>query len=274
MSENEPGDASDRGLGRERQSGLSLPRDETRGRPTGARTGRPGGVFDRLRGAAAVDESVVARWFIPVALLLIVLFVVNIGMYISQNNELTARQDEIAALRQQVEASVNSDRDPALDRIRASVERLGTRLAAIEQMNTDLQALQTEVARQHEAIEALSGRMDAIEQASAGSGDTDSDAGRSDDSGSQSAGTTDQSGSGGEWVINLITVADRASAESMQNRLGNMEIHSRIETITRDGKSLHRVVVPGYESQEAAADAAPGLKDRLELSGDPWIARE
>lgn len=273
MSENESGDAHDRGLGRERQSGLSLPRDESRGRSTGARSGRPSGVYDRLRGATAVDESVVARWFIPVVLLLVVLFVVNISMYISQNNELTAWQSEIAALREQVEASGNNDRDSEIDRIRASVEGLGTRLAAIEQMNTDLQALQTEVARQNETIEALSGRMDAIEQASAGSGGTGSDAGSSDDSGSQSAGTADQSG-GGKWVINLITVADRASAESMQKRLGNMEIDSRIETITRDGKSLHRVVVPGYDSQEAAADAAPGLKDRLELSGDPWIARQ
>lgn len=33
-------------------------------------------------------------------------------------------------------------------------------------------------------------------------------------------------------------------------------------------------VVPGYPSQDAAADAAPGLKDRLELPGDPWIVRE
>lgn len=271
MSENEPGDDQNQGFGREGKSGLSLPRDEAQGRrPTGARPRRNSGIYDRLRGAAEVNEGAVGRWFIPVVAILILLFIVNIGMYVSQSNELAAWQREIAALREQVDASRTTDPGAEIERLRSSVADLDGRLSSIEAADADLEAMQAELAGQNEAIESLRSQVEEMEQAAAQSG---SAAAGAEESGSQSAGTSGQS-DGGEWVINLITVRDRASAERMQERLGNMEIDSRIETIDRDGTAMHRVVVPGYQTQDAATDAAPGLKDRLELPGDPWIARQ
>lgn len=274
MNENEPGDDQNQGFGREGKSGLSLPRDEAQGRrPTGARPRRNSGVYDRLRGAAEVNEGTVGRWFIPVVAILVLLFIVNIGMYVSQSNELAAWQREIAALREQVDASRGNSPGAEIERLRSSMTDLDARLSSIETADADLEATQAELARQNESIESLSSRMDEMEQTSARTGSEAADAAGAEESGPQSAGTSGQS-DGGEWVINLITVRDRASAERMQERLGNMKIDSRIETIDRDGTAMHRLVVPGYPSQDAAADAAPGLKDRLELPGDPWIARE
>lgn len=274
MNENEPGGDQNQGFGREGKSGLSLPRDEAQGRrPTGARPRRNSGVYDRLRGAAEVNEGAVGRWSIPVVAILVLLFIVNIGMYVSQSNELATWQREIAALREQVDASRTDDPAAEVERLRSSVADIDGRLSSIETADADLEAMQDELARQNEAIESLSSQIDEMEQTPARTESEPADAAGAEESGSQSAGASGQSGDG-QWVINLITVRDRAAAERMQERLGNMEIDSRIETIDRDGTAMHRVVVPGYQTQDAATDAAPGLKDRLELPGDPWIARQ
>jgi hypothetical protein len=53
-----------------------------------------------------------------------------------------------------------------------------------------------------------------------------------------------------------------------------MGVDSRIDEITRDGRTLYRVVVPGFETHDQARAAAPDLKSRLELPGDPWIAEQ
>lgn len=274
MNENKPGDDQNQGFGREGKSGLSLPRDEAQGRrPTGARPRRSSGVYDRLRGAAEVNQDAVGRWFIPVVAILVLLFIVNIGMYVSQSNELAAWQREIAALREQVDASRSVGPGAEIERLRSSMTDLDARLSAIETADADLEAIQADVARQNEAIESLSSRVDEMEETPAGTGSEPADAAGAEESGSPSAGAADESGDD-QWVINLITVRDRAAAERMQERLSNMEIDSQIETIDRDGTAMHRVVVPGYQTRDAATDAAPGLKDRLELPGDPWIARQ
>lgn len=274
MNENEPGGDQSQGPGREGKSGLSLPRDEAQGRrPTGARPRRSSGVYDRLRGAAEVNEAAVGRWFIPVVAILVLLFLVNIGMYVTQSNELAAWQREIATLRGQIDAARTDDPGARIEQLRSSMADLDARLATMETADVDLEAIQAELARQNEIIESLSSRMDELEQTPAPADSEADDTAGADESDPQSAGASGQSGDG-QWVINLITVTDRASAARMQERLGNMDIDSRIETIDRDGTAMHRLVVPGYPTRDAAADAAPGLKDRLELPGDPWIARE
>lgn len=268
MSENESRDDQDPGFPREGKSGLSLPRDDTGSRPTGPRARRDAGLYDKLRRAGQASEDTVARWFVPAAALVVLLFIVNTAMYFSQSSELSAWQSEVAALRQQLDSSANQDLRPEIERIGASVEDLGTRLDAIEDTAAEVKSLRTELARVDKRIEALGGRVDELEQASSDSGGTADSA-----SGSQAPQAAAQAAEG-EWVINLITVSDPAAAEGVRKRLDGMGVESRIEAVTRDGKSLHRVVVPGYESLDAARSAAPDLKNRLELSGDPWIARQ
>lgn len=273
MSENRTGDDQGQGFARDGKSGLSLPRDGAENRATGPRPRRKAGVFESLRRAGSVHESVAARWFVPAAALLLVLFIVNAAMYFSQSSELSALQSDVAALRTQLETSRNNDPGPELDRILASVESLGARLGSVEEMTSGIQSLQEEFAAQNDRIEALGSRIDELEQAVDQSGGAASGSDSSETSGSQASGVSGSSG-GGEWVINLITVSDRASAEQVVTRLNEMGVDSRIEPTTRDGKSLHRVVVPGFQSRDEARNAVPGLKDGLELSGDPWIARQ
>lgn len=273
MSENEPGDDQGQGFVREGKSGLSLPRDGAENQATETRPRSKASVYEKLRHAGSMNESVVARWFAPVAVLLVILFIVNAAMYFSQSSELAAWKSEVAALRTQLETSRSNDPGPELDRILASVEGLDARLGSVEERTAGIQALQEELAAQNDRIEALGSRIDGLEQSPDESGSTASGSGSGETSGSQPAEASGQSGDG-EWVINLITVSDRASAEQVVKRLDEMGVDSRIEPTIRDGKSLHRVVVPGFQSHDQARNAVPSLKDGLELSGDPWIARQ
>lgn len=273
MSENESGDDPEQGYGRQGKIGLSLPREDAGDRATGSRPRRGAGVYEKLRRGGGASESAAARWFIPAAALVVILLIVNAAMYFSQSSELSAWKSEIAALRNELEASRGSSPGPELDRVVASVDSLDTRLQSVEDALAGIEALREDVATQNERIEALGGRIDEIEQAASASGGAAPQAGGSEAPDSQPAQSSGQSGDG-EWVINVITVSDRASAEQVVKRLDDMGVDSRIEPTTRDGKSLHRVVVPGFQSQDQARGAVPGLKDGLELSGDPWIARQ
>lgn len=264
MSENESGDSRDQGFAREGKSGLSVSREEAGNRSSRPRSHRPPGTFEKLQWAIQGDQDVVARWFIPVAALIFVLLIVNTVMHLSRGEELDTLQREVTALRSQAEASNNSELSAELDGILAQVEGIGERLDAIDELNSDLQALQGEVARQNDAIETLGGRMDELEQASS----------RSGGGASPAPGAVQGSAGDGGWVVNLITVADSDAAEQFRKKLADAGVEARVVPVTIDDRNLQRVVVPGFESFEAAADAAPALKNRLALSDDPWITRE
>lgn len=271
MSENRPGNYQDSGPSREGQSGLSVSREDAEHRKTGNRPRRDSGIQGRLRRSSQIDADVVSRWFIPAAALVLILFIIVVAMYFSQGSELNALKRDVTALGEQ--STDTSTLSSDMDQVLARVDELDARMNSAEGMSAEIQALREDVTRLNETIRALTGRIDELEEAPGTAGGADSDSGDTGASGSESTSAADQGGSG-DWVINLITVADRAAAERFQERLTALDIDSRIESITSDGKTLQRVVVAGYGSRNEARDAAADLKNRLELSDDPWIARQ
>ncbi|MDZ7839242.1 MAG: SPOR domain-containing protein [Gammaproteobacteria bacterium] len=266
MSEDEPGGTRNQGTPGEGRSGLSLSREESENRSARRRARRSPGVYGKLQQAVQAPESVVARWFIPLAGLVVVLLIVIVAMHLSRGGELDALNREVAALRAQAEASNIDGLSSEIDRLAARVEGFTAQLADIDELNADLQALEAEVTQQNEAIDAVSGRMDELEQASNRSG--------TGEPSTSPAGQASQQAGDGNWVVNLITVADSAAAEQVRKGLAEAGFEARIVPVTIDGKALRRVVVGGFESFEAATGAAPAMKEHLELSDDPWITRE
>lgn len=270
MSENKSGDDQDQYRGREPQLGLSLSREEAEHRSTAGRSRPSAGVHAKLRQAVQVDKSVVERWFLPFAVLILILLVTGMALYIARSSQLSALEHQVAALSEQ--AAITSP-DAELGRLEARVEALGDPANAVDDMHAEIQALRSAVTEQNNKIEVLTGRLDKLGQPSSPSGGAGSQSSDAGASGSQSAQASEQAGNG-DWVINLITVADRAAAETFQKRLDNLGVDSRIEVVTLEDKSLQRVVVPGFDSRQAAENAGADLRKRLELSDDPWITQQ
>ncbi|HSH40759.1 MAG TPA: SPOR domain-containing protein [Arenicellales bacterium] len=265
MSERESSDEQQRGPVREGRSGLSLPRDETGGKGRDTRSAR-GGIHAGLRRAGLGGESGMARWLGPAAVVVILLLLINAFMYFSQGRELAAWQQEIAAIRDRVDTLAGNRPDAEFERMRVSLDRLSSRMDDLQGLGENLEALETRVAARDQELEALSDRLDELEGASTAAPESEASSSGQDAGGPDSA--------TGEWIINLITVSERASAEAVRERLSDMDIESRIDDITRDGRTLYRVAVPGFETRDQARTAAPDLKSRLELPGDPWIAKQ
>lgn len=266
MSEDEPGGKRNQDFPGEGRSGLSLSREESENRSARPRSRRSPGVYGKLQQAVHAPESVVARWFIPLAGLVIVLLIVNVAMHLSGGGELDALKREVAALKSRAETSNIDGMSAEMDRLAARVEGLTAQLTDIDELKANLQTLDAEITRQNETIEAFSGRMDELEQTSSRSSDGESS--------TSPAGEASQQAGDGSWVVNLITVADSEAAEQVQKGLAEAGFEARIVPVTIDGKELRRVVVGGFESFEAATGAAPAMKEHLELSDDPWITRE
>lgn len=258
----------------EAEDGLTAPREDSPGNATSNPSRPQGGptAYDKLVRSRRGGNNTMERWFVPVSAMILATFVVGIIVTLSRGDDLNALENEVTALKEQTqELGTSDDIRTDLDQLDARVEGITTRLSSAQDVSADIQALQSQVAEQNAALETLTARVGELEQASSASSATGS--GSSSSTASTSTQSSGQTGSG-TWVINLITVADRASAEQFQERLNGMNIESRIEAVTRDGKTLQRVLVPGYGSQDEARSAVPELKSRLGLSDDPWIARE
>lgn len=269
MSEHESSDDPGNEFVRNGQSGLSLPREDAENRAARSRPRRGAGIRERFRQTGGMSEKA-ARWFVPTAAVVVLLLIVTIVMDLSQRGTVTALEDRVAALQQELEAAGDNDARAEIERMARRLEGLGARLDTVDELQAELQALRTALTQQQETITALTGRLDELEQASSGSGGADQSA---DAPAPESAQTSDAS-SAGEWVVNLITVADRSSAEDVQKQLAERNVNARIDSISRDDRSLYRVVVPGFPSRDAAQNAAPGLKNDLDLADDPWITRQ
>lgn len=267
MSENTPGDDRDPQRGRQGQIGLSVPREEAAQRSTTTRPRRRPGGAEKFQQAARVDPDVVGRWFLPVTVLLLVLLVIVAIVTFAQGSRLEALQRQVAALNEQV---VESGPDTRLRQLSERVETLGDRLDSTGGPGAEIEALRGTLVEQSEKIQALSDRLAGLEQGTGG-GSGSSDTGGA--SGEASPAASGDAG-GGSWVINLITVADQASAEAFQKRLEKLDVDSRIQSVTVEDKPLLRVVVPGFQSRDAAENAGAEMKRELELPDDPWITRE
>lgn len=270
MSENDSSDEPGDDFARSGQSGLSLPREDAENRTARSRSRRGAGIHERFRQAGGMSEHAAARWLVPAAVVVILLLVVTIVMELSQRGTVAALEDRVATLQQELEAASGNDARAEIERMARRLEGLGERLDTVDELQAELQALRTALTQQQETITALTGRLDELEQASSGSGGADQSANAP---APEPAQTSDASGAG-EWVVNLITVADRSSAENVQKQLAELNVSARIDSISRDDKSLYRVVVPGFPSRDAAQTAAPGLKQDLDLADDPWITRQ
>lgn len=269
MNENRPEDEPNPGPGGEPRSGLSVSREDTEGRSPPPRSRRRGtGTTDKLWQAAQADESIVAHWFLPLAGLVLVLLIVSVAMYFSHGSQLNALSREVATLRDQ---NIGTTSASEIEQAQARVAELTSQLGVVDELNAEIQALRDQLQKQNQRIETLAGRIEALEKTPASSAGT-----ASNDSGDSSTQTeqVDAQTDGGQWVVNLITLGDLEAAESFQKRLNELGIKSRIEAITSGDKTLQRVVVPGFGSQEAAQQVVPELKRSLELSDDPWITRQ
>lgn len=261
MSQNDSGDEQDRSRDREPQLGLSLSGEDTERRPSGDGSRRSAGTQAGLRQAVQVNKSAVERWFLPFVALIGLMFILAVVLYLFQGNRLTTLERQVAALDEQ-------DSGAELDRMRERMENFGERTDDIDDLKSEVQALRTALSGQISRIEALTGRLDKLEKATATSPGSGSPAAN----GSSTQAST-QSGDGA-WVINLITVGDRVSAETFQERLEKLGATSRIDPVTVEDKTLLRVVVPGFKSRQAAENAGADLKSQLKLSDNPWITRQ
>jgi len=265
MNENRPENESSRGAGPEPKSGLSVSREDSAGRSTAPRARRRGGKGgDTPWGFAQADDGIITHWFLPLAGLVLVLCITSIVMYFSHGAQLRTLKSDVSLLREQAATSTT----PEVDRILARVDELGSQLGAIEGLDAELRALKTQLSERDKRLEAHADRIAALERAPGPASGSEGG-----ETAAAETGNLEQAG-GGEWVINLITLGDSAAAKSFQERLNALDIESRIEPITSGNKTLQRVVVPGFKSQEEAQNMVPELKKRLELSDEPWITRQ
>ena len=74
----------------------------------------------------------------------------------------------------------------------------------------------------------------------------------------------------GQWQLVLISLTDIDSAERELWRLRELGYPVNKKSVIRDGRTLHRLLLPGFVSAEAALAARGSLAERLGI-GDAWV---
>ena len=76
----------------------------------------------------------------------------------------------------------------------------------------------------------------------------------------------------GEWQLVLISLsnADRAAAEL--ERFRQLGYAVNIKSVVRQGRTLHRLLLPGFVSREAAIAAGGRVAAQLDID-DAWVWR-
>ena len=78
---------------------------------------------------------------------------------------------------------------------------------------------------------------------------------------------------GGAWQLVLIALTDENRAEQVLAGYREKGFPARRKTVVRDGRTLHRLLLPGYESKDAALNARKRIEAELGTSGTwVWIA--
>lgn len=268
MSNKQPGDEQIERILWEAEDGLQAPGEQDRQAvPGDGNADRDSGVRGPTRPLRPRQDPV-SRWLLPAATVVLVVLVVGALMLLSQGDRVARLEREVAALRG------NGAGQETLDGLRSDLRDLDARVADLSnRIDVNGNEARREIAQQLESqrgeIEALSGRMAALEKSAGAPANKGSEK-----ASSSSAAPAADSTSSGRWVVNLVAVADAASAEQVRERLRDMGVKSRIESIKAGDTSLRRVTATGFGSYEQARDFASRAKKTLGLSEDPWVSRE
>ncbi len=74
----------------------------------------------------------------------------------------------------------------------------------------------------------------------------------------------------GQWQLVLISLADSKSAERLLESFHERGFAAQDKTVVRQGRTLHRLLLPGFVSVDAALKAREGIEQQLGLS-ETWV---
>ncbi len=257
----------------EADDGLQVPGTDSPSGGHAARAATPrAGIGGQPRGPRARKDPP-PRWLFAAVASVVVVVVIAVLAYISQARRLKTLESEVAALHERGDAANVSDKLGAkMQRLNARIEALTTRIDILNGDEADIKAVKQLATDQGAKIESLSQRLGELEHGSKTSRKAGTNqAGVAATAGSGAAGGSSRTGG---WVVNLIAVADVASANQFEKRLKDMGVHSRIDEVDISGKTLRRVVATGFNTQDEAKNFAATIKEKLSLSQNPWVSRD
>ena len=77
----------------------------------------------------------------------------------------------------------------------------------------------------------------------------------------------------GQWQLVLISLTDAKRAEQVLADFRQQGCAARSKTVLRQGRTLHRLLLPGFESIDAARNAASRIEQTLGIS-DAWVWKQ
>lgn len=220
------------------------------------------------RGPRARSDSL-PRWLAPAGAVLVIALVIGVLMFISQGDRLKALDRRVSALHDNADlASSVDDLRSRVQKLDSRVETLATRVENSSDGDADIQAVRQLVADQGTQVKSLSQRLEQLEHKRKTS---ENPAAREN---APAQAQASRSASTGSWVVNLISVADVASAKRFEQRLEAMGVPSRLDEVDIGGKSLKRVVATGFASKDQAKAFAAKARKQLSLPQEPWVSQD
>ncbi len=77
-----------------------------------------------------------------------------------------------------------------------------------------------------------------------------------------------------EWVIHLVTLADRNAVENIITKAKTLGIDVHKSKVTVNDKQMHRLSIMGLSSRQDAEKLATTVQQQLALTRKPWIAKQ
>lgn len=220
------------------------------------------------------------RSILPVIIVAVLVLIAVGYMYFSEADRVVALENQVNNLSRRVDAVGEATELPKrVAQLETRMAQLDDRLEAIGGVGASVQGVKQAVADLSTQLGALSKQISAVEASvqapltaapspQASPSAAQSPAETAEPEAQPSSGAADRT-----WEINLISVTDLKAANQIRQRLADIGVQARIDTVPHEGKSLHRVVVPGFASYTDAQGAATRIKRALNLTEDPWIAR-
>ena len=78
---------------------------------------------------------------------------------------------------------------------------------------------------------------------------------------------------GGQWQLVLISLTNAARADSLLAEYREMGFAAERKSVVRDGRTLHRLLLPAFESIDAALGAAARIEN-MTGARDTWVWRK